>query len=152
MTLTTEERQPGALFELDHDFPQRVFDTSLFVGILLVCISTALNSINITMSLVAGVAISLASCHTLWWSIRRFIRPDVTGRKPAFLLIGVLKYVALGVGLFFLFRHIDVHIIAFFVGLSILQAVIVLKFMSLLLVDLLNKSIKAPGGTTQDVS
>ena len=152
MTLTTEERRPGNLFELDQDFPQRVFDTSLFVGVLIVCISTALNSVNIALSLAAGVAVSLAFCHTLWWSIRYFIRPGVKGQKPAFLLIGVVKYLSLGIGLFFLFRHIDVHAIAFFVGLSTVQTVIVLKFTSLLLVDLLNKSIKVPSGTMQDVS
>ncbi|MFQ5957657.1 MAG: hypothetical protein ACE5KK_07785, partial [Candidatus Brocadiales bacterium] len=64
--------------------------------------------------------------------------------NSVFLLISIIKYAALGVALFFLFRYFDVHIAAFFIGLSMVQVVIVLKFLSLLLVDSLNRYVKAP--------
>lgn len=144
MHLTMKELSKGNLFELDPGFPERVFDTSLFTGILLIVCSTALNSMNITLSLAAGVAISLIFCRILWWSIRRFMRPSMKGQKPAFLLIGIIKYIAMGTAMFFLFRYFEIHIIALFVGLSTVQAVIMLKFLSLLLVDFLNKSVKVP--------
>jgi hypothetical protein len=145
------ELNKANLFELDPGFPERVFDTSLFTGMLLIVCSTALNSMNITLSLAAGVAISLAFCRVLWWSIRRFMQPGPKGQKPVFLLLGIIKYVAMGVALFFLFKHFDVHIVALFVGLSTVQAVITLKFLSLLLVDFLNKSVKVPSVHSRDV-
>lgn len=130
------------LFELDQRFPERVFDTSLFLGTLLILCSTSLGTLNITLSLAAGVVVSLVFCRVLWYSICHFIRPGVQGQKPAFLLIGIVKYIALGAALFFLFRNFDVHVTALFIGLSTVQIVIVLKFLSLFLIDFLNRSIR----------
>lgn len=136
------------LLELDQGLPERVFDTSLFLGVLLTLCSTSLGSLEITLGLAAGVVISLAFCQVLWWSIRHFIRPGVRGQKSVFLAIGIIKYAALTAALFVMFRYFNVHVLAFFVGLSTVQTVIILKLLSLMLVDFLNRYIR-PANTRQ---
>lgn len=136
---------------LDSGFVERVFHTSLFLGVILVLSLLSLGSFNLTLSVGMGVGIGLVFYRVLWWTVTLFFPGRGRNRGQLFFLFSFLKYVALAVLLYIIFRHLEVHPLAFVLGISVVQLVILFKFMSMLLVNFLNRlepipTVKPPSG------
>ncbi len=135
---------------LDNDFPKRVLKTSIIVSFFLALFSVSFWSLEITLGLSIGMAISIGLMHFLWWMTSVIFPAVVKGdienkqRKVKFSLIffNILKYLLVSAGLFFILRYVPINLLAFFIGISIVQIILASKISSVLLVNYINRSIK----------
>lgn len=139
-----ELKKTDAPLLLDSGFVDRVFNTSLFLGVILSLGSLSFGYFHLALSLGLGVAISLVFCRALWWTIIFLFPAGGRDKRQFFFLFSFLKYTTLAVFLYIIFRHLEVHPLAFLLGISVVQLVIFFTFMSMLLVNFLNKWIKVP--------
>lgn len=125
---------------LDEGFPKRVFNTSLFFMAIIALCSTSFRSFEISYSVLIGCAISLGLCRLQWWTVQQFFQRGTQSGKQYFALINLLKYFVLCVIFYIMFRYLQVHVIAFLAGLSLVPAVISLKTLGMVFVNYLNSS------------
>lgn len=125
---------------LDEGFPKRVFNTSLLLMAIIALCSTSFQSFKISYSVLIGCAISLGLCKLQWWTVQQFFQRGNQSGKQYFALINLLKYFVLCVIFYIMFSYLQVHVIAFLAGLSLVPAVISLKTLGMVFVNYLNSS------------
>ncbi|MEK7241463.1 MAG: ATP synthase subunit I [Planctomycetota bacterium] len=125
---------------LDEGFPKRVFNTSLFFMAMIALCSASFQSFEISYSVLIGCAISLGLCKLQWWTVQQFFQRGNQSGKQYFALINLLKYFVLCVIFYIMFSYLQVHVIAFLVGLSLVPMVISSKMLGIVFVNYLNSS------------
>jgi len=143
----SRETKTGMLV-LDEGFPKRVFNTSLLLMAIIALCSTSFQSFEISYSVLIGCAISLGLCKLQWWAVQQFFQRGTPSGKQFFALINLLKYFVLCVIFYIMFSYLQVHVIAFLVGISLVPAVISLKMLGMMFMNYLNSS---QGSQTRDV-
>ncbi len=110
------------------DFIGRVYKTSALVGLILGGIFLAVGAFEKAIGLVIGVAVALIALWALEVSVKALTHNDVHQRSLAkVFVVSALKYVGLGVLLYYLVRADWVSIGSFAGGIMIPQGVIFLK-------------------------
>ncbi|HHT9154290.1 MAG TPA: ATP synthase subunit I [Candidatus Tripitaka sp. YC43] len=135
----SRETKTGILV-LDEGFPKRVFNTSLLLVAMIALCSTSFRSFEISYSVLIGCAISLGLCKLQWWAVQQFFQRGKQSGKQYFALINLLKYFVLCIIFYIMFRYLQVHVIAFLVGISLVPAVISLKMLGMMFMNYLNSS------------
>ncbi|HLA37553.1 MAG TPA: ATP synthase subunit I [Candidatus Brocadiales bacterium] len=135
----SRETKTGMLV-LDEGFPKRVFNTSLLLMAMIALCSTSFRSFEISYSVLIGCAISLGLCKLQWWAVQQFFQRGKQSGKQFFAFINLLKYFVLCVIFYIMFSYLQVHVIAFLVGISLVPAVISLKMLGMLFMNYLNSS------------
>ena len=139
MSIKNKETSPPLI---DESFPDRVIKMSILLSLILVGGSLSYMSLMLTVSVATGCFVSVFLYKTLWWTIQRATRKDRSAMKGFFLKISILKYFAAGLVLFFACVFLNINVAAMTLGLSIVVVVVVLKIVSKLLVNYLDKSIE----------
>lgn len=127
----------------DEGFPERVLKTSFFLSLIIVAYSLCYMSVMLTVSVTIGCFISLVLYKTLWWTIQHGVQNKRSEIKGFFLKISIVKYFVLGLMLLLACLFLDINVAAMAIGLGIVLAVIIAKVGSRLLVNYLNRSVKA---------
>jgi hypothetical protein len=144
------------LLTINKDFIKHAFYATLFVSILMILVSLRYQSFTITLSLVIGITISFCSSLVLWrWInyIFRDLNPDTgINNKPnasksnptiksfAFAFMGIGKIFILGLVFFLIFKFLSINIYALFIGISVVQLVVLSMIVSIVLVNMLNRA------------
>ena len=135
----SRETKTGMLV-LDEGFPKRVFNTSLFFMAMIALCSTSFRSFELSYSVLIGCAISLGLCRLQWWTVQQFFQRGKQSGKQYFALVTLLKYFVLCIIFYIMFRYLQVHVIAFLVGLSLVPMVISSKMLGIVFVNYLDSS------------
>ena len=139
--------QEGKTLILEEGFPRRVFYTSLFLMAVMTTASTSFQSLKISLSLLAGCAISMGLCKLQWWTVKRsFQKGQQSSRTRSFVWITLLKYSSLCLLFYIGFCYLEVHVTAFLVGIGLVPAVVSLKMAGVGLVNHLNSPAGAQIG------
>lgn len=110
------------------DFIGRVYKTSALVGLIFVGIFLVAGAFEKAIGLAIGVVVALAALWALEVSVKALTHNDVHQRSLAKVFaVSFLKYVGLGVLLYYLVRTEGVSLGAFAGGIMIPQGVIFLK-------------------------
>ena len=131
----------------DKGFPKRVLKTSIILSVIFIIYSFYFNSLEITLSLTVGLGISISTIYALWRVLNSvYVLGDAdTVKKRAkriVTLTGIFKYIFISATLFFVFRYMKINLIALFIGVSVVQIVIVFKVLGFFLINYLKKSDK----------
>ncbi len=137
------------LLTIKKNFVKQTFYTTLFVSVLMILISFRYQSFEMTLSLSIGIIISFCSSLILWrWInyIFKDLKPGtVPDNKPspaiksvAFALMGTGKIFVLSLIFFLIFKFLSINIIALFIGISVVQFVVLSMIASIVLVNMLN--------------
>ncbi len=160
-------RHSDKLLIADKNFPKQVFYTTLFVSMLILLISLKYQSFELTISLFIGIFVSFCSALVLWRWINYIFKefdPDASSHKhepltkanqiiksSIFAFMGIGKIFILGLFFFLIFKFVSINIIALFIGISIVQIVMLLMIVSMMLVNTLNKT-RANGYKSNDIA
>ncbi len=144
------------LLLIKKNFVKQAFYTSLFVSVLLILISFRYKSFDITLSLTIGIIISFCTSLALWQFIKymfRELNPDTfadsgphsskkgsTTKSLLFTFMGTGKILVLALVFYLIFKYLPIKAYALFVGVSIVQLVVLSMVLSIVLVNLLNKA------------
>ncbi len=139
--IPTNNKAPSSLF--DESFPDRVIKTSVLLSLIIIAGSLSYMSFVLTTSIAIGCFISIALFKTTWWAIRHAVRHKREKIKGFFLKISFLKYFIIGAMLLSACLFLEINVAAMSLGLSIVVAVIVMKVGSRILVNYLNRSVRA---------
>jgi len=103
---------------------KRIRIIAIIIAALMAVVSLYFQSMQITLSVIAGSAIVIASFELLYFIISRaFGKPR---KSAAFIVItALLKFVLLGFILWYVVIRVPVHTLAFLVGLSTIVAAII---------------------------
>ena len=137
------------LLTVNKNFVKQAFYATLFVSILMVLASFRYQSSEITISLIIGIIISICSSLVLWQWINYIfndLKPGaVTSTKPssaiksvAFAFMAIGKIFVLGLVFFLIFKFLSINIFALFIGISVVQLVVLSMITSIVLVNMLN--------------
>ncbi len=154
------------LLTVKKNFVKQAFYTALFVSILLILISFRYKSFDLTLSLTIGIIISFCTSLALWQFIKymfRELNPDTfadngshsskkgssTAKSLLFTFMGTGKILVLAVVFYLIFKYLPIKAYALFVGVSIVQLVVLSMVASIVLVNLLNKA-KYEGTVSED--
>ncbi len=144
------------LLTVKKNFVKQVFYTTLFVSALMILVSFRYKSFDITLSLAIGIAISFCTSLALWQFIKymfRDLNPEAfatdgshstksgsTMKSLLFTFMGTGKILVLTLVLFLVFKYLSVNALALFVGVSIVQLVVLSMVISMVLVNFLNNA------------
>ena len=153
------------LLTVKKNFVKQVFYTTLFVSALMILVSFRYKSFDITLSLAIGITISFCTSLALWQFIKymfRDLNPEAfaadgarsskstsTMKSLLFTFMGTGKILVLTLVLFLVFKYLSVNALALFIGVSIVQLVVLSMVISMVLVNFLNKA-KDEGGMSDD--
>jgi len=153
------------LLTVKKNFVKQVFYTTLFVSALMILVSFRYKSFDITLSLAIGITISFCTSLALWQFIKymfRDLNPEAfaadgarsskstsTMKSLLFTFMGTGKILVLTLVLFLVFKYLSVNALALFIGVSIVQLVVLSMVISMVLVNFLNKA-KDEGGVSDD--
>lgn len=137
------------LLTVNKSFVKQAFCAALFVSVLLVLASFRYQSFEITMGLIIGIIVSLCSSYVLWRWINYIIsdlkpgavpntKPSPAIKSVAFALMGIGKIFVLGLVFFLIFKFLSINVFALFIGISVVQLVVLSMIVSIVLVNLLN--------------
>lgn len=149
--IATSKVPYNIISSLDKDFSRRVMRTTIMLSIFLAICSLSFWSLKITLGLTIGMIISIGVMQLLWWMISAvfpaIINNDSINNKNekvrnTFIVINILKYILISIALFFIFRYLPINIVALFIGVSIVQIVMISKIFGVALVNYLNRQIK----------
>jgi hypothetical protein len=126
------------------------------MSVLMVLVSLRYKSLDITLSLAIGIAISFCTSLALWQFIKymfRDLNPDTfaadgsrssksgsTMKSLLFTFMGTGKILVLTLVLFLVFKYLSVNALALFIGVSIVQLVVLSMVISMVLVNFINKA------------
>ena len=144
-------KDSNKLLTVDTNFTKRALYTTLFVSILMILISLRYQSFTITLSLAIGIIISFCSSLVLWkWInyIFQDLNPDTSAnsksapiiKSVAFAFMGIGKIFVLGLVFFLIFKFLSINIYALFIGISVVQLVVLSMIVSIVLVNMLNRT------------
>lgn len=133
----------------DKEFPKRVIRTTIILSIFLIICSTSFLALDIILGLTIGVAINIGFIYLLCWMTSNVIPSIINSEsnnkdkmvKRTFMIISFLKYGFLIIALFFVFRCVPINLIAFFIGISVAQIVIIFKLLSITVLNYLNRRL-----------
>jgi hypothetical protein len=139
------------LLTVDTNFTKRALYTTLFVSILMILFSLRYQSFTITLSLAIGIIISFCSSLVLWKWIKYIfqdLNPDTNAnsksapiiKSVAFAFMGIGKIFVLGLVFFLIFKFLSINIYALFIGISVVQLVVLSMIVSIVLVNMLNRT------------
>jgi len=153
------------LLTVKKNFVKQVFYTTLFVSALMILVSFRYKSFDITLSLTIGIAISFCTSLALWQFIKYMFRDlnpatfaddgshssksSSTMKSLLFTFMGTGKILVLALVLFLVFKYLSVNALALFIGVSIVQLVVLSMVISMVLVNFLNKA-KGEGAVSDD--
>jgi hypothetical protein len=153
------------LLTVKKNFVKQVFYTTLFVSVLMILISFRYKSFDLTLSLAIGIIISFCTSLALWQFIKymfRDLNPETfaddgsrssksgsTMKSLLFTFMGTGKILVLTLVLFLVFKYLSVNALALFIGVSIVQLVVLSMVISMVLVNFLNKA-KDEGAVSDD--
>jgi hypothetical protein len=144
------------LLTVKKNFVKQVFYTTLFVSVLMILVSLRYKSYDLTMSLTIGIVISFSTSLALWQFIKymfRELNPETfadngshsskkgsTTKSLLFTFMGTGKILVLALVFFLIFEYLPINAIALFIGVSIVQLVVLSMVISIVLVNFLNKA------------
>lgn len=144
------------LLTVKKNFAKQAFFTTLFVSVLMILISFRYQSFALTLSLAIGIAISFCTSLALWQFIKYMFRdldpetcaesgshsskPGSTMKSLLFTIMGTGKILVLALVFFLIFKYLPVNVYALFIGVSIVQLVVLSMVVSIVLVNLLNRA------------
>ncbi len=153
------------LLLIKKNFVKQAFYTTLFVSVLLILISLRYKSFDITLSLTIGIIISFCTSLALWQFIKymfRELNPETfadsgshsskkgsTTKSLLFTFMGTGKILVLALVFYLIFKYLPIKAYALFVGVSIVQLVVLSMVLSIVLVNLLNKA-KYEGAVSEE--
>ena len=142
-------KDSNKLLTVDTNFTKRALYTTLFVSVLMILISLRYQSFTITLSLAIGIIISFCSSLVLWKWIKYIfsdLNPDTGAnsksapiiKSVAFAFMAIGKIFVLGLVFFLIFKFLSINIYALFIGISVVQLVVLSMIVSIVLVNMLN--------------
>jgi ATP synthase I chain len=132
---------------IDDAFLRRVLKTSLWFSLFIIMCSFAYRDNSITMGLFLGACISLAFFAVLHWTVNKFFSFKKDRKKKPFFAIKItlIKFPILGVILYYSLTHVNINSFSLIVGISIVQAVMILKVVGMLFTNRMNSLAKTGG-------
>lgn len=144
------------LLTVKKNFVKQVFYTTLFVSILMILVSFRYKSFDLTMSLAIGIIISFCTSLALWQFIKYMFRDlnpasfaddglsspktESSMKTLLFTFMGTGKILVLALVFFLIFKYLPVNAYALFIGVSIVQLVMLSMVVSMVLVNFFNKA------------
>ena len=137
------------------NFVKQALYTTLFVSILMILASFRYKSFDLTLSLVIGIVISFCTSLALWQFIKYMFRQlnpatfaadgshskkGSTTKSLLFTFMGTGKILVLALVFYFIFEYLPINAWALFIGVSIVQLVVLSMVVSMVLVNFLNKA------------
>ncbi len=138
------------------NFVKQAFYTTLFVSILMILVSLRYKSFDLTLSLTIGIIISFCTSLALWQFIKYMFRElnpatfaadgshsskkGSTAKSLLFTFMGTGKILVLALVFFLIFEYLPINALALFIGVSIVQLVVLSMVVSMVLVNFLNKA------------
>lgn len=144
MVIDDSRDKEKSLLSLDEGFPDRVFKTTFLLSLVLIVCSLSFMSFMLSVSLAIGCFISIALFKTSWWTIRHAAQHKKSEMKSFFLKMSILKYFVIGAMLLSACLFLEVNVVALALGLGIVVAVVILKIVSKILVNYMNRSVVMP--------
>ncbi|MCP4269216.1 MAG: ATP synthase subunit I [Candidatus Brocadiaceae bacterium] len=144
------------LLTVKKNFVKQAFYTTLFVSVLMILVSLRYKSYDLTMSLIIGIVVSFCTSLALWQFIKymfRELNPETfaddgsrsskkgsTTKSLLFTFMGTGKILVLALIFYLIFEYLPINAIALFIGVSIVQLVVLSMVVSIVLVNFLNKA------------
>jgi len=138
------------------NFVKQALYTTLFVSVLMILVSLRYKSFDITLSLSIGIVISFCTSLALWQFIKymfRELNPETfaadgsrsskkgsTTKSLLFTFMGTGKILVLALVFYLIFEYLPINALALFLGVSIVQLVVLSMVVSIVLVNFLNKT------------
>jgi len=147
------------LLTVNKSFVKQVFYATLFVSVLMVLASLRYQSFEITMGLTIGIIISFCSSLVLWRWINYIFsdlkpgavpntKPSPAIKSVAFAFMGIGKIFVLALVFFLIFKFLSINVFALFIGISVVQLVVLSMIVSIVLVNMLN-NVRGAGYMTR---
>ena len=149
------------LLTVKKNFVKQALYTTLFVSVLMILVSFRYKSFDITLSLSIGIIISFCTSLALWQFIKYMFRElnpatfaengvnsskkGSTTKSVLFTFMGTGKILVLALVFYLIFEYLPINALALFIGVSIVQLVVLSMVISMVLVNFLNKA-KDDGG------
>ena len=143
------------LLTVKKNFVKQVFYTTLFVSALMILVSFRYKSFDITLSLTIGIVISFFTSLALWQFIKYMFRElnpatfaddgshskkGSTTKSLLFTFMGTGKILVLALVFYLIFEYLPINALALFIGVSIVQLVVLSMVVSMVLVNFLNNA------------
>ncbi len=144
------------LLTVKKNFVKQALYTTLFVSVLMILVSFRYKSFDITLSLSIGIIISFCTSLALWQFIKymfRELNPETfaengvnsskkgsTTKSMLFTFMGTGKILVLALVFYLIFEYLPINALALFIGVSIVQLVVLSMVVSMVLVNFLNKA------------
>lgn len=144
------------LLTVKKNFVKQAFYTTLFVSVLMILVSFRYKSFDLTLSLTIGIVISFCTSLALWQFIKymfRELNPETfandgssvskkgsTTKSMLFTFMGTGKILVLALVFYLIFEYLPINALALFIGVSIVQLVVLSMVISMVLVNFLNKA------------
>ena len=144
------------LLTVKKNFVKQALYTTLFVSVLMILVSFRYKSFEITLSLAIGIVISFCTSLALWQFIKymfRELNPETfandgspsskkgsTTKSLLFTFMGTGKILVLALVFYLIFEYLPINALALFIGVSIVQLVVLSMVVSMVLVNFLNKA------------
>ncbi|MCP4251840.1 MAG: ATP synthase subunit I [Candidatus Scalindua sp.] len=137
------------------NFVKQALYTTLFVSILMILASFRYKSFDLTLSLTIGIVISFCTSLALWQFIKYMFRElnpatfaadgsrtkkGSTTKSLLFTFMGTGKILVLALVFYLVFEYLPINALALFIGVSIVQLVVLSMVVSMVLVNFLNKA------------
>lgn len=128
--------------KIDDGFVGRVYKTSAWTWAFGAMVALSLGGWHTALGWSIGSAISIGLLAAIDWVVRRSVRPDNIRAKKVLTNAAILHWpiivAVLAFGIWISAKSI-LYIIAFAAGLGLVQAVIVLKAISIFIIEQINK-------------
>lgn len=143
------------LLTVKKNFVKQALYTTLFVSILMILASFRYKSFDLTLSLTIGIVISFCTSLALWQFIKYMFRElnpatfaadgsrskkGSTTKSLLFTFMGTGKILVLALVFYLIFEYLPINALALFIGVSIVQLVVLSMVISMVLVNFLNKA------------
>ena len=143
------------LLTVKKNFVKQALYTTLFVSILMILVSLRYKSFDLTLSLTIGIVISFCTSLALWQFIKYMFRElnpatfaadgsrskkGSTTKSLLFTFMGTGKILVLALVFYLIFEYLPINALALFIGVSIVQLVVLSMVISMVLVNFLNKA------------
>ncbi len=137
------------------NFVKQALYTTLFVSVLMILVSFRYKSFDLTLSLTIGIVISFCTSLALWQFIKYMFRElnpatfaadgsrskkGSTTKSLLFTFMGTGKILVLALVFYLIFEYLPINALALFIGVSIVQLVVLSMVVSMVLVNFLNKA------------
>ncbi len=156
------------LLTVKKNFVKQALYTTLFVSILMILVSLRYKSFDLTLSLTIGIVISFCTSLALWQFIKYMFRElnpatfaadgsrsskkGSTTKSLLFTFMGTGKILVLALIFYLIFEYLPINALALFIGVSIVQLVVLSMVISMVLVNFLNRAKHDSTASKEDQS